>query len=226
MQSRFKVLLALAFAVGMIGAGAAWSQINTIRNGGFENAEAPAYWHKANAGGATLEWASDVVRSPQRSLKISKSSGSEAPAWESDNLAKLNWNPTTGIPANIEMEIGGWVKTENVNTNPANDAAKIQLRFKFFDAAHNLIFGQPVVLEVPQTQSSIDWTEIKNSAAVVLPVDADSMAIEFQMGRMPAARFISTTCSCAMRPAHKVGWAICSTPTSAYPKAGSFGKAS
>jgi hypothetical protein len=62
MQSRFSFLLALIFAICMIGTGAAWSQINTIPNGGFENAEAPAYWHKTDVGVATVEWVSDVFR--------------------------------------------------------------------------------------------------------------------------------------------------------------------
>ena len=69
------------------------------------------------------------------------------PMWLARQLAKINWNPTTGVTPNVEMEIGGWVKTVNVNTNPAGDAAKIQLRFKFFDAQKNLIFGQPVMLD-------------------------------------------------------------------------------
>ncbi|MDZ7268978.1 MAG: carbohydrate binding domain-containing protein [candidate division KSB1 bacterium] len=182
MQSRLTVLLALPLIFCLMGTGSVHSQINTIVNGGFENAEAPAYWHKANAGGATLEWASDVYRSPQRSLKISKSSGSDAPMWESDNLARLNWNPVGGIPANIEMEVGGWVKTSGVNVNPASDDARITLSFWFFDASDALIFGQPVVIAVPQGQATSDWSEIKNSTAVVLPVDAARLVVQFKFG--------------------------------------------
>ncbi|MCK6558098.1 carbohydrate binding domain-containing protein [bacterium] len=182
MQFRLRVLLALTLALCLMGAGGASSQINTIPNGGFENAEAPAHWHKANAGAATVEWAGDVYRSPQRSLKISKSSGVDTPMWESDNLAKLNWNPVTGIPANIEMEIGGWVKTSGVNVNPAGADAKITLSFWFFDASEAVIFGQPVVLDVPQAQATTDWTEIKNSTAVVLPVDAARLVVQFKFG--------------------------------------------
>ncbi|NUM68110.1 hypothetical protein HUU39_23040 [candidate division KSB1 bacterium] len=62
MQFRLRVLLALTLALCLMGAGGASSQINTIPNGGFENAEAPAHWHKANAGAATVEWAGDVYR--------------------------------------------------------------------------------------------------------------------------------------------------------------------
>lgn len=182
MHWRFRVFMALTFVACALWASTGWSQINTIPNGGFEKADVPAYWHKVDAGDATVEWAGDVFRSPQRSLKISESGGSDAPMWESDNLAKLNWNPTTGTTQNVEMEIGGWVKTSGVNTNPASDAEKIMLSFWFYDASNNLIFGQPVVMEVPQTQTNIDWTEIKNTTAVVLPTDADRLVVQFKFG--------------------------------------------
>ncbi len=175
----FSWFLALCIGVGFQLAAA---QINTINNGDFENAELPANWLKVDANDAQLAWASDQFRSPQRSLKISESSGTDAPAWVSSNMAKLQWNNTIGIPANIEMVIGGWVKTENVNTSPATAASEITLSFTFYDKAKNMIFGQPVVIKVPQSQATSDWTEIKNSAPVILPADADSMIISFAFG--------------------------------------------
>ncbi|MDZ7262930.1 MAG: carbohydrate binding domain-containing protein, partial [candidate division KSB1 bacterium] len=158
------------------------AQINTLPNGGFEEAELPAYWTKVEAGDAVVVWATDQYRSPQRSLKISDTGGADAPAWVSENMAKLNWNPTTGIPANIEIEVGGWGKTENVNTNPTTEDQKIQLIYSFYDAQGNKIFGQDVVLNVPQSQASTNWTEIKNDVSLVLPVDADSLIITFKFG--------------------------------------------
>lgn len=158
------------------------AQINTVNNGDFENAELPAYWQKANANDAQVVWDAAQFRSPERSLKISDSGGDDAPAWISSNMAKLQWNSTTGIPANIEMVIGGWVKTENVNVSPASAAGKITLTFSFFDAGKNLIFGQPIVMEIPQSNATTDWTEIKNSVPVVLPISADSLVINFGFG--------------------------------------------
>ncbi len=150
---------------------------------GFENAEKPAYWTKANEAGATVAWTGEVYRSPQRSLMIQKGSSNSTPSWVTDvNMAKLQWNPTTGIPANIEILVGGWVKTENVNVNPADEDGQIYLIFSFFDKNRTMIFGQPVALKVPQTQATMDWTEIKNDAPIVLPVDADSLRIEFKFG--------------------------------------------
>src|SRR5574341_1059239 len=104
MQCRFRIFALLDFVAFGLWTGTSWSQINTIPNGGLENADAPAYWHKVDAGDATVEWASDQFRSPQRALKISDASGGDAPTWESDNLANLNWNPVTGTTKKIEME--------------------------------------------------------------------------------------------------------------------------
>lgn len=161
---------------------ALYAQVNTIPNGSFENAEMPAHWTKMDPFDADVSWATDQFRSAQRSLKISEAAGADAPAWVSKNLAKLYWNPTTGINPSVEMKIGGWVKTENVNTNPATDADKIQLIYQFFDASGAQIFGQDVVLDVPQSQSSTDWTQIQNDTPVVLPVSADSMVVIFKFG--------------------------------------------
>ncbi len=160
----------------------ALAQINTISNGDFENAELPANWYKVDANDAEVVWSTDQFRSPLRSLKISEGGGADAPAWQSGNMAKLEWNPTTGIPPNIEMVIGGWVKTENVNISPASAAAMVTLSFSFYDKSKNLLFGQPVTIPVPQGQASTGWTEIRNSAPVILPMDADSMIITFSFG--------------------------------------------
>ena len=176
----FQLILLFAFAIFLFSSAAA--QINTVKNGGFETADMPAYWHTEDASDAEVIWAADEFRSPERSLKISETAGADAPAWVSGNLAKLNWNPTTGIPANAEMEIGGWVKTSNVNINPANADAEIQLIYTFYDNTGAMIFGQPVVIKVPQTAATADWIEIKNDSPVVLPTDADSMIISFKFG--------------------------------------------
>ena len=178
---RFASWWLLALCLGLVFS-PALAQINTINNGGFEIADQPANWHKVDANDADVAWASDQYRSPLRSLKIAEAGGADAPAWQSGNMAKLEWNPTTGIPANIEMVIGGWVKTENVNTAPANEAGEITLSFTFYDKAKNMIFGQPVVMKVPQAQATAGWTEIKNSAPVILPTDADSLIITFAYG--------------------------------------------
>ncbi|MBN1541701.1 carbohydrate binding domain-containing protein, partial [candidate division KSB1 bacterium] len=150
---------------------------------GFENAEMPAYWTKANEGDATVAWDDQQFRSPQRSLMIQESAGDDAPMWVTHaNMAKLQWNPVDGIPANVEIEVGGWVKTENLNTNPASADEQVHLVWEFYNAEGALIFGEPIVLPVPQDQATIDWSAIQNDVPIVLPVNADSLAIKFQFG--------------------------------------------
>jgi hypothetical protein len=171
----------LALCVGS-GFQLAIAQINTINDGDFENAELPANWQKVDANDADVAWATDQYRSPLRSLKISEVSGTDAPAWTSSNMAKLQWNSTTGIPPNIEMVIGGWVKTENVNVSPSAAASEITLSFTFYDKSKNMIFGQPVIIKAPQSQATSGWTEIKNTTPIILPTDADSLIITFAFG--------------------------------------------
>jgi len=171
-----------AAALVLLGVSTVYSQINTLTNGGFESAEVPGHWQKIDAADAEVIWDEHVYRSPERSLKISESAGADAPAWQSSNLATLNWNPTSGVTENIEIEVGGWVKTENVNTNPANADAEIHLVFTFKDAAGGIIFNEPVVLKIPQDQAGTDWVEIKNDVPIVLPVPAAELIISFAFG--------------------------------------------
>jgi hypothetical protein len=179
MRKNFLFLFVLVFCLSLT----AQAQINTIPNGGFENAENPAFWQKEDADDAVVVWATDQFRSPERSLKISESGGDDAPAWMSGNLATAYWNPVKGISPGIEMEVGGWVKTENVNTSPAGVDDEIHLSFSFYDSSDALIFDQAVVLNVPQEQASIDWIEIKNETPIVLPVSAAKMMIKFHFGK-------------------------------------------
>jgi hypothetical protein len=54
--------------------------------GSFEQG-LPSYWTKGTEpSGATLSWATDDSRSMGRSLKITKSTTTEAAMWESENM--------------------------------------------------------------------------------------------------------------------------------------------
>ncbi|MCS7155945.1 MAG: T9SS type A sorting domain-containing protein [Bacteroidetes bacterium] len=128
---------------------------NLLSNGGFEIFR-PAYWEPSGAGAT---WTSERYRTPNYSLKLS---GSGAASW-TQREAVRNW--VEGIPGwrNPEIEVGGWVWTENVNTNPTTDAGKFQLVFEFFDAQGRDVLGGPVILDVPQAQASTGgWVEISS----------------------------------------------------------------
>ncbi len=91
-------------------------------------------------------------------------------------------NNRGGFAENLLLEVGGWVQTEGVNTNPASDAETIFLAFSFFDSSGVKIFGTDVVVPLPQEQATVDtWTEIK-SDPFTLPVRADSVLIAFKFG--------------------------------------------
>jgi hypothetical protein len=47
------------------------------------------------------------------------------------------WSPTHA--ADIDWRIGAWVKTENVNTSPANDDARWYLKWEFYNQAGTFI---------------------------------------------------------------------------------------
>ncbi len=153
--------------------------MNLLSNGGFEVMK-PAYWEATGAGAA---WTREQSRTPSWSLKLS---GAGEAHWQQPEAVR-NWVP--GIPGsgNPELEVGGWVWTDGVNTAPASDAEKFQLVFEFFDGAGVDLLGGPLVLDVPQDQaSSGGWVEISSASlgAITLPGEqaAKSAKITFRKG--------------------------------------------
>ncbi|NQV72988.1 hypothetical protein HQ496_07685, partial [bacterium] len=92
------------------------SAANLLANGGFETMK-PAYWEPTGAGAT---WSKEQFRTPSYSLKLS---GAGTSSW-AQNEAVRNW--VGGIPGDgtPEIIVGGWVYTDGVNTNPADDASK------------------------------------------------------------------------------------------------------
>ena len=144
---------------------------------GFEGGVAN-YFVK-DAGGATLTWATDQYRTANYSLKIQKPATGTAARWVAADLYRY-WD--IFVEPDRGMEIGGWVKTSGVNTSPATDADKIQLKFTFYNAGTDILEG-PVVLDIDQTSStSSGWMEVKNDFALAPSLVADSIRVEFVFG--------------------------------------------
>ncbi|MBN2009635.1 T9SS type A sorting domain-containing protein [candidate division KSB1 bacterium] len=144
--------------------------------GSFEG-DLPAYWMKGSEpDGASVEWATDEAFVLGHSLKISKTSTVDSAAWMSENMCD-NWTPK--LTANSDIAIGGFFKTENVNTNPATDEAKWFVTYTFFNQSGSLI-GKSM-LDIDQTQASSDWTELTDN--VVLPEDAYTVIVNFVGGK-------------------------------------------
>ncbi len=144
---------------------------------GFEGGIAN-YFAK-DAGGATLTWATDEYRTSNYSLKIEKTGTGTASRWVAADLYRY-WDVFVGT--DVGTELGAWVKTSGVNTNPATDDDKIQLKFTFFKAGVDIL-GAPVVLDVDQTNAtSAGWMEVKNDFALAPSQLADSIRVEFVFG--------------------------------------------
>ncbi len=183
-------ILVLAFSLGIWAAPvsaqnelssliSASSAANLLANGGFETMK-PAYWEPTGAGAT---WSKEQFRTPSYSLKLS---GAGTSSW-AQNEAVRNW--VGGIPGDgtPEIIVGGWVYTDGVNTNPADDASKFQLVFEFFDVPGGTnVLGAPVVIDVPQTAASSGWVELSSLSigAISFPSAkaAKSVRITFRKG--------------------------------------------
>ncbi len=168
---------------------------NILANPGFDSSDLPHFWSTETTGttAATLEWATDKSRSESRSAKISKSDQDGTASWVSEDMNRY-WTKTWGAGAggnddlggfapNLLLEVGGWVQTEGINVNPATDEETVYLAFSFFDSSGAQIFGQDVVVPLPQDSATTDsWTEIK-SDPLTLPVRAARVTIAFVFGQ-------------------------------------------
>jgi len=86
--------------------------------GSFEG-NLPSYWMKGSESGATLTWATDEFRSMGRSLKIEKAGvTADSVSWISENATDV-WSPQH--LKDVDIFLGAYVKTMNVNTNPTTD---------------------------------------------------------------------------------------------------------
>jgi hypothetical protein len=159
------------------------AQTNLVYNPGFESGK-PSLWHAmAGNSGATLTWATDQSHSPTHSLKIDKpNTGNEAAMWQSDNMVRY-W--TARIYSGVDIELGAWVKTENVNTNPVNQDAQWYLQYTFLDSSGAMIGGQPFILPIPQTSASTGGFVVDTNGVgtVILPKDAWSLVVSVVAGK-------------------------------------------
>jgi hypothetical protein len=158
---------------------ALFSQQNIIINGDLERAE-PFFWHPLNAGdgNSILSWTDEESYQDFRSLKIFKpNSSSDVVGWISENNAQRYWNSMTD---NITYELGGYIKTSGVNTNPSSDEEVIGLLFKFFDAGNTLI--AEILMPANQTGASVDWHQVTSSVVIPPGSVPDSMICIAQFG--------------------------------------------
>ena len=153
-------------------------QINTI--GGFES-NLPSYWTMGNnPGNNSLSWATDQYRSLGHSLKIEKTTTGDSASWISENMADI-WSPQH--LANVDIKLGAYVKTMNVNTSPANDDAKWWISYTFYDSAGALI-GETKLPIDQSIASSSGWIADTNAVGeTILPKNSWTTIIKFVAGK-------------------------------------------
>ncbi len=176
---RYGILSFVPIAFLFLAVGALGQTTNLLPNGGFESGK-PSLWFP-EPGGATLSWATDqTYGGSPRSLKIVKTTTGSMSRWISGNQVRY-W--VDKIPRNVDIKVGAYVKTSGVNINPANDQARWQLKFWFYDTLGGLIGGQPFILNVDQTVATRDWYADTNAVgSLILPVDAYRLIIAAEAG--------------------------------------------
>ncbi|MBN1154483.1 T9SS type A sorting domain-containing protein [candidate division KSB1 bacterium] len=149
---------------------------NILVNGDLETEE-PGFWNAVSNNGI-LTWDPENGINGSRCVKIEKAAaGTDAVYWKSDNNAQLYWN---GAAAERLYNLIANVKTENVNTNPATDDAKIGVLFSFF--ANGTLVGEEFVA-VDQSAASTDWTEYTSGLYIPAGDAPDEMYATLWMGK-------------------------------------------
>ncbi len=153
-------------------------QISNI--GGFES-DLPSYWTKAvEPSGATLEWATDEYLTLGRSLKISKEVTSEAAVWKSENMCD-QWTPTHA--ADQDWLLGAYVKTQNVNTNPANDDERWYMKWEFWDSSGVFIGETMVPIDQSMASNGAFMADTNDVGASILPRPSFTTIVSFVGGK-------------------------------------------
>jgi hypothetical protein len=142
----------------------------------------PSFWtigHQPT--GATLSWAKDQSRSLGHSLKIEKPAATaDSAAWVSENMADV-WSPT--FSKNVDILLGAYVKTQNVNTNPADDDARWFIVYTFYDGAGAVLNETRLPID-QTTATSADWVADTNQVGeTLLEQDASKLIISFVAGK-------------------------------------------
>ena len=179
MKWHYRFLWQAVFAVLFFSFLFAQNENNLLTNGSFE-VEGPYRWNAEEGAGATLTWATDDTHTGLQSLKIEKTGTGEMSRWLSDNQVRY-W--VTEIGSGVDIKVGAWVKTEDVNTDPADEDEKWQLKFWFFDEDDDLIGGVPFILDIDQSQASRDWYADTNAVGSLnLDVAAKKLLISAEAG--------------------------------------------
>src|SRR3989337_1147124 len=148
--------------------------------GSFEQ-QLPSYWTKgAEPSCSTLSWATDQFRSMGKSLKITKTTTSEAAKWESENMADL-WSEKHF--KNVDIKFGMYYKTSGVNTNPTTEDQKWFVSYSFYRENGSVIGEKKFELD-QSVASTGGWVADTTAVGEIsLPEDSWKTIIRFVGGK-------------------------------------------
>ena len=178
MKTLGKLFFILILSSMFVGLSNGFAQINSI--GSFEG-DLPSYWTKGSESGATLTWAKDEFRSMGRSLKIHKPTATaDSASWISTNMVDY-WSPRHS--KDVDIKIGAYIKTMNVNTNPQTDDERWWISYSFWDEAGALIGETKLPIDQSVASSSGFVADTNAVGETILPVEAWTTIIKFVGGK-------------------------------------------
>lgn len=178
MNTYMRVFFVLIFSFVLI-VNLSAQQTNLVINGDIEAVDEPGFWNRLNGTAAECIWATDTAAATfnsRRSFKITKSTaGSNEIGWKSEDNANQLWNNATAALYSFNFS----AKTEGVNTAPANDDAKIGVRYSFYDATGAFI--SDAFVEVDQSTASTNWSDY--TGGLLLATVPEEIYTELVMGK-------------------------------------------
>ncbi|MCK4578814.1 MAG: T9SS type A sorting domain-containing protein [Candidatus Marinimicrobia bacterium] len=148
---------------------------NLVVNSSLED-QMPAFWTPLNGVfGTDVFLTTDTAQTKFSSFKITKAATATEVGWLYDKSANLYWNDKVAGTFNVSA----WVKTDGVNTGPADDDAKIGAVYTFEDAAGTVL--GTTTLWADQTAASTSWTEL--TGMVILTADPKQLVVKLIMGK-------------------------------------------
>ncbi len=144
-----------------------------ILNGDLETYQ-PYFWQTYGDANADLTWTTDDFHGGRRSLEIAKTGTSGEAGWQSDNHAQTYWNHMEAATYNL----AAWIKTEGVNTNPADYSEQFYIEWEFLAGGSQIVDN--IYMDLPQGTADTDWTQL--TGLVILPETPEEVYCYFRAG--------------------------------------------
>jgi hypothetical protein len=174
------------------------AQTNLLVNGDLETIM-PNFWNKYNEGAGSSVCSWEPSGAGLHSFKVTKpATSSEATGWMSVNNADLYWN---NAKQDQLYNLSAVIKTDGVNTSPANDDEKIGVFFKIYQSG--VLLGEQF-LEADQTAATKDWHKV-TGGIVIGSTEPDSVIAILQVNKDATGTAWFDSVSCGTSPDWSMG---------------------